>query len=193
MCNSDFLVYEMKKQRHLKNKQRLKKNQITVEIVEYKPEYKIHYKNLNYEWLEKYFEIESTDEKILSNPEKEIIEKNGFIFFALLEDNVIGTCTLMKHDKAHYELSKMCVTEKYQGKGVGEKLIDKVISKASQLGVEQIVLCTNSKLTAAFSLYKKKGFQIIENPLVLNSNYKRESIYMCLNLNCDDHRENKKN
>jgi N-acetylglutamate synthase-like GNAT family acetyltransferase len=183
----------MKKPRHLKNKQRSKKNQITAEIVEYKPEYKIHYKNLNYEWLEKYFEIESTDEKILSNPKKEIIEKNGFIFFALLEDNVIGTCTLMKHDKAQYELSKMCVTEKYQGKGVGEKLINKVISKASQLGVKKIVLCTNNKLIAAFNLYTKKGFQIIENPLVLNSNYKRESIYMCLNLNDDCHRENKKN
>ena len=183
----------MKKKNHLKNKQEAKKNQITIEIVEYKPEYKIHYKNLNYEWLEKYFEIEFTDEKILSNPEKEIIEKNGFIFFALLEDNVIGTCTLMKHDNANYELSKMCVTEKYQGKGVGEKLIDKVISKASQLGVEKIVLSTNSKLTAAFTLYKKKGFQIIESPLALDFNYKRESIYMCLNLNDDCLRENKKN
>ncbi|VVB61997.1 Amino-acid acetyltransferase [uncultured archaeon] len=182
----------MKKQSHLKNKQKSKKSQITVEIIEYKPEYRIHYKNLNYEWLEKYFEIESIDEKILSNPEKEIIEKNGFIFFALLEDNVIGTCTLMKHDNAHYELSKMCVTEKYQGKGVGEKLIDTVISKASQLGVEKIVLSTNSKLIAAFSLYKKKGFQIIENPLALNSNYKRESIHMCLNLNDNCYRENKK-
>jgi len=183
----------MKKKHHLKDTQKSKKNQIAVEIVEYKPEYKIHYKNLNYEWLEKYFEIEFTDEKILSNPEKEIIEKNGFIFFALLKDNVIGTCTLMKHDNVHYELSKMCVTEKYQGKGVGEKLIDKVISKASQLGVEKIVLSTNSKLTAAFTLYKKKGFQIIESPLALDSNYKRESIYMCLNLNDDCLRENNKN
>ena len=176
---------EMKKQHHLKDTQKSKKNQIAVEIVEYKPEYKIHYKNLNYEWLEKYFEIEFTDEKILSNPEKEIIEKNGFIFFALLKDNVIGTCTLMKHDNVHYELSKMCVTEKYQGKGVGEKLIDKVISKASQLGVEKIVLSTNCKLTAALSLYTKKGFHIIVEPLIVNSDYKRESIHMCLNLKGD--------
>lgn len=175
----------MKNQNHLKKTKKLKQNQITVEIVEFKPEYKIQYKNLNYEWLEKYFEIESTDERILSNPEKEIIEKHGYIFFALFEDNVIGTCTLMKHDNAHYELSKMCVTEKYQRKGVGEKLIDKVILKASQLGVEKIVLSTNCKLTAALSLYTKKGFQIIEDPLIVNSDYKRESIHMCLNLKGD--------
>ena len=177
---------------HMKKNQESKNNQITVEIVEYKPEYKIHYKDLNYEWLEKYFEIESIDEKILSDPEKEILEKNGFIFFALVDGKAIGTCTLMKHDQATYELSKMCVTEKYQGKGVGEKLIDKVISKASQLGVEKIFLCTNSRLTAAFTLYMKKGFTIIENPLTLNSTYKRESIYMCLNLNDECEREKNK-
>jgi putative acetyltransferase len=97
----------------------------------------------------------------------------------------------MKHDYATYELSKMCVTEKYQGKGVGGKLIDRVISKASRLGVEKIVLSTNSRLTAAFTLHTKKGFTIIENPLTLNSTYKRESIYMCLNLN-DDHETEKK-
>ena len=87
----------------------------------------------------------------------------------------------------------MCVTENYQGKGAGEKLIDKVISKASQLGVEKIVLSTNSRLTAAFTLYTKKGFTIIKNPLVLNATYKRKSIYMCLNLNDDYKREKKKN
>jgi len=172
----------MKKQRYLKNKQRSKKNQITVEIVEYKPEYKIHYKNLNYEWLEKYFEIESIDEKILSNPEKEIIEKNGFIFFALFKGEAIGTCTLIRHDDVNCELSKMCVTEQYQGKGAGEQLIDEAISKACQLGTEKIFLCTNRKLTAAFNLYRKKGFKVIRGPIPLHSPYKRESIYMCFNV-----------
>jgi len=173
----------MKMQSHFKKKQKSKKNHINLEIVEYKPEYKIKYKDLNYEWLKKYFEIESSDEKILSNPEKEIIDKNGFIFFALFEGNVIGTCTLIRHDDANYELSKMCVTEKYQRKGVGEKLIDEAILKAYQLGIEKIFLSTNRRLVAAFNLYRKKGFKIISNPLALNSNYKRESIYMCVNLN----------
>jgi len=153
------------------------------EIVEYKPEYKKNFKDLNYEWLNKYFEVESSDEKILSNPETEIIDKNGFIFFALCEDKVIGTCTLIRHDDANYELSKLCVTEKYQRKGIGEKLIDRAISKACQVGSEKIFLSTNRKLIAAYNLYKKKGFTIIKNPYAVSSNYKRESIYMYLNLN----------
>jgi len=180
-----FLVDEMKMQRNGKENHTSKKNHMNFEIVEYKPEYKMKYKDLNYEWLQKYFEIESSDEKILSDPEKEIIDKNGFIFFALFEDKVIGTCTLMRYDDAHYELSKMCVTEEYQRKGVGERLINEAISKAYRLGIEKIFLSTNRRLTAAVNLYRKKGFKIISNPVELNSTYKRESIYMCFTLNHD--------
>ena len=161
----------------------LKKNTMPFEIVEYKPEYKRKFKELNYEWLNKYFEIESSDENILSNPETEIIDKNGYIFFALWNGDVIGTCTLIKHDDRNYELSKMCVTEKYQRKGVGERLINEAISKAYHLGIENIFLSTNRKLTAAFNLYRKKGFHVISNPLSVISNYKRESIYMYFHLN----------
>jgi N-acetylglutamate synthase-like GNAT family acetyltransferase len=133
----------MKMKNHFKTKQTSQKNYIPFEIVGYKPEYKTQYKDLNYEWLNKYFEIESTDKKILSNPEKEIIDKHGFIFFALFEDEVIGTCTLIRHDDTTYELSKMCVTEKYQRKGAGEQLINEAISKAYQLGIDNIFLSTN--------------------------------------------------
>ncbi len=175
----------MNMQSHLEEKQKSKKNHINFEIVEYKPEYKVKYKELNYEWLERYFEVESSDEKILSNPEKEILDKNGFIFFALFNDEVIGTCTLIKNDDTCFELSKMCVIEKYQRNGAGEKLLDKAISKAYQLGIKKIVLSTNSRLTAALNLYKKKGFKDISDSLVSKCFYKRESTFMYLNLNLD--------
>lgn len=169
-------------QHQVTEKQNSKKNHMNLEIVEYKPEYKKNYKDLNYEWLNKYFEVESSDKKILFNPETEIIDKNGFIFFALCEDKVVGTCTLIRHDDANYELSKLCVTEKYQRKGIGEKLIDRAISKACQVGCQKIFLSTNRKLIVAYNLYRKKGFTIIKNPHVFTSNYKRESIYMYLDL-----------
>lgn len=161
----------------------LEKNHINVKIVEYKQEYNINYKNLNYEWLRKYFEVETTDEKILSNPENEIIDKKGHIFFALLKNDVIGTCTLMRHDDSTFEISKLCVTEKHQKKGVGEKLLDEAILKANDLGGNKIFLYTNRRLEAAYNLYKKKGFEILNNNLSVNSDYKRESIYMFQNLN----------
>ena len=153
-----------------------------VKIIEYTPEFNACYKKLNYEWLKKYFEIEPKDEKILSDPQKQIIEKNGFIFFAILDNKVIGTCTLCKTDETSYELTKMCVTEKYQGKGVGERLLDEAILKARTLHLKKIYLFTNHKLTTAFHLYMKKGFQVFNNHRALCSDYKRVSIYMCLNI-----------
>ena len=165
------------------------KNHKDFKIVEYKPEYKRKYKELNYEWLKKNFKIESSDEKILSDPKKEIIDKNGFIFFAIFKNEVIGTCTLIRYDDETYELSKLSVTEKYKRKGAGEKLIDTAILKAHRLGVKKIFLCTNKKLAAAFNLYNKKGFKIISNPEKLTSNYERESIYMDYDLDNDCDKE----
>jgi N-acetylglutamate synthase-like GNAT family acetyltransferase len=153
------------------------------EITGYRPEYDRKYRELNYEWLQKYFEIESTDEKVLSNPKKEIIDKKGFIFFALFKGEVIGTCTLIRHDDETYEVSKMCVTEHYQKKGAGERLINEAISKAYQLGLDHLYLSTSRRLTAAINLYKKKGFKIISKPPNINASYKRESIHMRFTLN----------
>lgn len=185
----NILDDDMKQQYEGSEQNSSKENHMKFKIVEYKPEYKQHYKELNYEWIGKYFEIESSDEKLLSNPETEILEKHGFIFFALYNNEVVGTCTLIRHDDALYELSKMCVTEKYQRKGVGEQLINEAISKAYQLGIDTIFLITNRKLIAAFNLYRKKGFKIINKPQEQNSNYKRESIYMSFHLNYDTDEE----
>jgi len=160
----------------------MKKKSMKIKIVEYKSEYKSRYKELNYEWLEKYFEVEENDEKILSFPEEEILHKAGHIFFAVVDGEAIGTCTLMKLDDTRFEISKMCVTNKFQGYGIGEKLLDKVISKAYDLGAQEIMLSTNDKLTAALNLYQKKGFRIVkEKPLDLHG-YKRESTTMFFDL-----------
>jgi GNAT superfamily N-acetyltransferase len=167
----------------VKKKQPPQRTYEDFEITAYKPEYKRKYRELNHEWLQKYFDIEPSDEKMLSNPEKEIIEKKGFIFFALSNGEVIGTCTLIRQDDENYELSKMCVTEPYQGKGIGERLINEAIAKAYQLGLDHLYLSTSRRLTAAIRLYQKKGFKIITTPPPTNSSYKRESIHMCFTLN----------
>lgn len=153
-----------------------------VEIVEYRPEFRFKYKDLNYEWLTKYFEVEPDDEEMLSNPEREILEKGGHIFFALIHHEVIGTCTLIKIDDLEYELTKMCVTEKAQGKGVGRKLLDTAIDKARKLGANKIYVSTGKILSAALHLYRKKGFQEIDNQILPTKRYKRTEISMVLDI-----------
>ena len=47
----------------------------TIEIVEYKSEYKEAFKSLNQEWIETYFKMEEEDYKALDNPDEYIIQK----------------------------------------------------------------------------------------------------------------------
>jgi len=151
---------------------------MNIEIIEFKPKYRDDFKNLNVEWLEKYFEVEPYDKEVLSNPEKYILEKGGKIFFAKLEDKIIGTVALMPKNSS-FELTKMAVTDKIQSKGIGSLLMQKCIDEAKNLGLKEIFLFSNTKLDKAINLYKKVGF--LEEHFD-SSDYKRANIYMTLKL-----------
>jgi len=154
-----------------------------VNIVPYNKKYKSDFAKLNYEWLEKYFKtekIEPEDKRLLNNPEREIIKKDGEIFFALLNENVVGTCAVIKINNSSYELAKMGVTEKAQGKQIGKKLALTAIGYAVEKGASKLRLYTSNKLTAAQNLYRGLGFtEVKEKP---NHQYKRELILMELDL-----------
>lgn len=151
---------------------------MNIEIIDFEPKYRDDFKNLNVEWLEKYFEVEPYDKEVLSNPEKYILEKGGKIFFAKLEDKIIGTVALMPKNSS-FELTKMAVIDKIQSKGIGSLLMQKCIDESKNLGLKEIFLFSNTKLDKAINLYKKVGF--LEEHFD-SSDYKRANIYMTLKL-----------
>jgi GNAT superfamily N-acetyltransferase len=161
--------------------ERIKKRMFNnIEIFEYKPIYKEYFKKINYEWLKKYFSIETVDEEILSDPENKIIKKGGYIFFAKYKNEIAGTCALLKYNERIYELVKMGVLEKYQGKQIGKKITLAAIEKAKELGADYIYLTTHIRLVPAVNLYKKLGFELAK-PLHKIS-YERKGITMRLDL-----------
>src|SRR5205085_11821813 len=93
-----------------------------INIIDYDSQYKDIFRDLNYEWLNKYFEVEDMDKKLLSDPENQIIKRGGHIFFAEHNDEILGTVAVIKHDSKTYELAKMAVTEKVKGRQMGKKL-----------------------------------------------------------------------
>jgi DNA-binding MarR family transcriptional regulator/GNAT superfamily N-acetyltransferase len=159
----------------------LKEKQMNeVKIIRYSKKYKNDFERLNTEWLHKYFTVETTDKKMLSYPEREIIKKGGEIFFALLDDKVVGTCAVIKIDKSTYELAKMAVTKEARGMQAGKKLGLTVIGFAISKGAKKVVLDTNTKLVAATNLYRKLGF--IKMPYDYDDKYQRDLFRMELNL-----------
>lgn len=149
-------------------------------ILDYDPKYKKHFRDLNYEWISKYFRIEDKDRKLLENPDREIIKKGGFILFAEYENEITGTAALIKHSDKEYELAKMAVTEKARGKQIGRKIALTAIDKLRSLKAEKLFLETNSTLLPAMNLYKDLGFQEVE--MKNRSEYERATLRMELDL-----------
>jgi len=135
------------------------KQAAAVEIVDFSPEYKKDFRRLNEEWLKKYFEVEEADRRLLLYPEKEIIEGGGAVFFARLGGQIVGTAALLKVNDGTYEIAKMAVTPRAQGKQVGRRLTEEAISRARAKGAVKIVLHTDNRLRAAVSLYRRVGFK----------------------------------
>ena len=146
-----------------------------IEIIAFEPSLAKEFKDLNITWLKKYFEVEPADEKVLNDPQNEIINKGGFIFFAKSGNTVAGTVSLLKLKDNVFELAKLAVAESWQGKKIGNLLMEYCIDFAKKLDATKLVLYSNRKLLPALHLYKKFGF--IEVPLE-NSEYKRSDIKM---------------
>lgn len=151
----------------------------SIKIIQYNPQFDKDFYNLNIEWLETYFYVEPYDNEVLSNPKTHIIDKGGFIFYALLNDEVVGTVALI-NEKECYELSKMAVSPKYHGLKIGQKLMDTCIQFSKEKGWNKIMLYSNRILTPAINLYKKVGFKEVD--LEKDAHYERANIKMILDL-----------
>ncbi len=159
---------------------KLKQRQIeAVEIKRFTPSWARFFKKLNEEWLRKYFSIEPHDRELLSDPERFVIRTGGMIFFALLEGQVVGTCAVIRHTDAIFELGKMAVTEKAQGFQIGKKLGLAAIEYARSRQATILYLETNRRLKPALNLYQKLGFDFV--PFV-QTDYARSNVRMELQL-----------
>lgn len=153
-----------------------------VEIRSFTPDYADEFRSLNAAWIERYFNMEDADRRVLDDPIGKIIDPGGEVLFAISRgsEQVIGTCALIRLDDENAELAKMAVTEEAKGKQVGLLLGESIISLARDRGYQTLVLESNCQLTPAISLYRKLGF--VEKPFPHPSEYSRADIYMELAL-----------
>jgi ribosomal protein S18 acetylase RimI-like enzyme len=147
----------------------------TVVIIPYSSELKDDIKILNLEWLTKYFKVEATDERMLSDPQGEIIDKGGMIFYAKFNNKIVGTVSLLKINETTFELSKMAVTANVQGLGIGQKLIEHCFLISKNMAIQKLILYSNRKLLPAIGLYEKFGFKEVS---LSSTNYERADIKM---------------
>lgn len=131
-----------------------------LKIIDYSPIYKSAFADLNKEWISKYFKMEEADYKALDNAEEYIIQNGGYILVALLNKEPIGVCALIKMNDPLYdfELAKMAVSPKFQGRKIGWQIGEAIKLKAKLVGAKKLYLESNTILEPAINLYRKLGF-----------------------------------
>lgn len=145
-----------------------------VRIVDFSLQHQKAFRDLNEEWISKYFKMEESDFKALDHPQEYILNKGGYIIIAEYFGVPIGTCALIKIDNG-FELAKMSVSETVQGKGIGKLMGNHVIGKARELGAARIYIESNRILTPAITLYERLGFKEVHG---VASPYERCNIQM---------------
>ena len=116
------------------------------------------FRDINLEWIERFFSVEEKDREVLGNPRKYVLDPGGAILLAVDGAEPVGVVSLVVMGEGSVELSKMGVRPKAQGKGAGRMLVASAIAKAREMGMRRVYLETNSVLGPALKLYRDAGF-----------------------------------
>jgi N-acetylglutamate synthase-like GNAT family acetyltransferase/DNA-binding MarR family transcriptional regulator len=146
-----------------------------VEIFDFSEEYKADFSELNKQWILKYWQLEQADLDALDSPQEYILDKGGVIYLASYNNEIVGSCALLKMSDDVYELAKMAVSDKAKGKGIGVLLGKRALLRAHERKAKKVYLESNTRLEPAINLYKKLGFKQISG---VSSPYERCNIQM---------------
>jgi putative acetyltransferase len=136
------------------------------------------FRDLNVEWIERYFKLEQSDRDVLWHPQQAIIDKGGRILMAVRDSLPVGCCALLAMGDREYELAKMAVTPAERGNGIGRKLMTATLELAEGMGARRLFLGTNSILKNAIALYESVGFEHLPPERAPQSYYQRANVYM---------------
>jgi GNAT superfamily N-acetyltransferase len=136
------------------------------------------FRRLNEEWITRFFRIEPKEAPVLADPQRNILDPGGRIFFATAGDRCVGCCALVRMRDKEFEVAKMAVEPQYQGAGIGRRLLQAVIEEGRGAGAQRLYLETNHVLKPAIRLYESAGFKHIDSNRITPSPYARANVYM---------------
>jgi GNAT superfamily N-acetyltransferase len=162
---------------------------MSITLIEYQPRFQADFYRLNEAWIAPHFGLEEEDIQFLQNPQREILDKGGMIFFAVENcgaeaEKVLGTAGLLRMDEDTLEMVRVAVNSSAQGLGLGKQLIVHAINWAKQNGARQVILESSSKPinARAVALYEKLGFQHYQPKPEHRSALQRADVFMHLSL-----------
>ncbi|MCC7405812.1 MAG: GNAT family N-acetyltransferase [Bdellovibrionales bacterium] len=106
--------------------------------------------------------IEAPPLEKVASFQKDLISKNGPVYYALSGDKVVGWCDVFPEEnprQSHRGGLGMGILPEFRGQGIGSQLLQKVIEHAKTFGLEKIELNVYTSNVSAVALYKKFGFE----------------------------------
>jgi putative acetyltransferase len=136
------------------------------------------FRTLNEEWITRHFKLEPKDIETLGDPESTILRKGGHIFLLDVDGEAAGCVALILMGDGVYELSKMAVSPRLRGQGLGRRLLEYTVTQAKDLGAKSLFLGSSSKLTNAVHLYEAVGFHHVDPATLPDMHYPRADVFM---------------
>lgn len=136
------------------------------------------FRALNEEWITRYFTLEEKDREVLKDPESTILSKGGHIFMVHAGGAAAGCVALIPIGPGIYELSKMAISPRLRGLGIGRKLLLHAIEKAKAIGATSLFLGSSTKLKSAVHLYESVGFRHVPPEKIPPMPYTRADVFM---------------
>jgi putative acetyltransferase len=140
------------------------------------------FRALNEAWITAHFVIEPADERVLSDPRGQIVDRGGEVLLAREGDRVLGCVALIPEGDGVWELAKMAVDATLRGRGTGRLLITAAVAEARRRGATSLVLASSVDLPAAVHLYESVGFRHVAPEEAGHVPYERASVFMRMEL-----------
>lgn len=109
-------------------------------------------------------QLTSHPRELTRNDIEAVIERGYLLFVRDLEANgrVVATATLVEFTTLLAKdgrIEDVVVDEEYRGNDISRLMVERLLSKAEEIGVERVGLTSNPARVAANALYRNMGFE----------------------------------
>ncbi|HEC77396.1 MAG TPA: GNAT family N-acetyltransferase [Thermoplasmatales archaeon] len=114
-----------------------------------------------FEPYKKHFTRDAYEMTVISHTEikKRILDDKREILVAICDNEIVGSVTIGIKDQSNIYIQSMAVRPKYQGKGIGLRILEEIDKIAQKKKCKKILLECFYPLKKAILLYEKCGFE----------------------------------
>jgi len=120
--------------------------------------------DINKQYDERFTRSEAGHDEFISFINDCVEDKDCHILVAETDENIVGYCValirpcIVPHNQRYGHICNLCVSSKYQNKGIGKKLSEETVDWFQQNGISHVEVCVAMENNSAEKFYTKIGF-----------------------------------